>query len=94
MTRALTPEDVADRWQCSPALVRAMMADGRLRGWKLGGKLWRTSIADVEAVECQNIGYSVSGADGPSRNIETACASPVVGLKQAIEARRLWSLQR
>ena len=94
MTRALTPEDVAERWQCSPALVRAMMADGRLRGWKLGGKLWRTSLAFVEAVECPNSDCSAFAGDGPSRNIETACASPVVGLTRAIETRRLSSLQR
>jgi len=54
MSKALRPEDVAARWECSEATVRRMLRDGRLRGFRVGGKLWRIRPEVVEEFECQN----------------------------------------
>jgi excisionase family DNA binding protein len=48
-----TPETMAERWQCSHGTVRLLLVSGDLRGWKIGGKLWRIPVAAVEAYECQ-----------------------------------------
>ena len=34
--RPYTPQRLAERWECSPQHVRKMLADGCLKGFKLG----------------------------------------------------------
>lgn len=51
--RPYTPERLAERWDCSPDLVRKLLAEGALQGFRLGGKLWRITPQAVEAYECQ-----------------------------------------
>ena len=58
--RPYTPERLAERWECSPQHIRAMLADGRVNGFKLGGKLWRISAAEVERVECRTTDLDAS----------------------------------
>ena len=50
-----TPETLAARWQCSPRHIRNMIHDGRLPGFRVGGKLLRVRARDVEEFEqCLN----------------------------------------
>ena len=46
-----TVEGLAQRWGCSRDMVYDMLTDGSLIGWKLGGKLWRVSAAEVARYE-------------------------------------------
>ena len=48
--RPYTPETLAERWECSPELIRRMLKSGELQGFKVGGKLWRIRYEVVE--EC------------------------------------------
>ena len=41
--RVLTVEEVASRLRVTPAAVRQWLRSGRLRGFKAGPKVWRTS---------------------------------------------------
>lgn len=41
----LTMSQLAERWDCSRRTIERMMADGRLRGFRLGGKLIRWEMA-------------------------------------------------
>jgi excisionase family DNA binding protein len=49
--RPYTPESLARRWGCSPQHVRKMLADGHLKGFKLGNKMWRISSTEVAKIE-------------------------------------------
>lgn len=48
-----TPAMIAERWACSERHVRNMIDRGELRAFRLGGKLWRVRIADIEDYECR-----------------------------------------
>jgi excisionase family DNA binding protein len=49
----LTPQQLAERWQCHPRTVRKLAELGKLRGLRVGD-LWRFKLADVEAFESAN----------------------------------------
>jgi excisionase family DNA binding protein len=67
MTRPLTVEQVAERWQVHPRTVRTLIADGHLRHWRLGGKLIRISLEAVEEYEAWRESTSLeSSRDGTS----------------------------
>ena len=84
----MTPEQVAIRWQCSPSHVRREIAAARLPAFRLGGKLLRIKLSDVEAYECQNSSCNDSEADGPSPSTSPELASVVIGLKRAMQRKR------
>ncbi|MBS4049010.1 MAG: helix-turn-helix domain-containing protein [Alphaproteobacteria bacterium] len=64
--RPYSPESLAKRWDCSSRHVRTLLKTGGLRGFQLGGKLWRISAAEVERFEqCQGPGDS-SDTGAPS----------------------------
>ncbi len=68
MTAPYTPETLADRWQCSARHIRNMVKDGRLPGFRLGGKLLRIGAGVVEEMECgdsDDIGDSGQQSAGP-----------------------------
>jgi len=67
--RPYTPESLAERWECSPQHVRKMLADGRLKGFKLGNKMWRISTSEVAKVEddqCEKQSSESTGANSVS----------------------------
>lgn len=39
--RALTPEQVAEMWGCSPTLVKDLIKRGHLRAFKVAARMWR-----------------------------------------------------
>jgi excisionase family DNA binding protein len=49
--RAYSPSGLAAAWKCSEKHVRNLLNSGQLRGWKLGGKLWRIKPDAVEEYE-------------------------------------------
>jgi excisionase family DNA binding protein len=46
-SKPFTPQSLADRWECSPAFVYRLIADGKLKPFRLGGKLIRISVDEV-----------------------------------------------
>jgi excisionase family DNA binding protein len=84
----MTPEQVAVRWECSPSTVRREVAAGRLPAFRLGGKLLRIKLSDVEQYECQNSSSSDFAEDGPSPSTSQELASVVIGLKRAMQRKR------
>lgn len=51
--KALRPCDVAERWQCSEQHIRSLYHTGKLRGFKIGGRLLRFSVDAVIEFEGQ-----------------------------------------
>lgn len=45
--RPYSVETLAERWEVSAYTIREMLRDGRLHGFKAGGKLWRISAGEV-----------------------------------------------
>lgn len=67
MTRPYTPATLAERWECSETTVRALIKSGRLRAFKLAGKLYRIRPEEVERFECQtNQNLPCSGSEEAS----------------------------
>lgn len=68
-----TPAMLARRWLCSERHVRNLIADRRLRSFRVGGKLLRIAVDAVEEFErCQN------GPSGGSR-ADMSCHSGEMG---------------
>jgi excisionase family DNA binding protein len=51
--RPYTPETLAERWGCSPELIKRMLKSGELQGFKLGARLWRIRHEAVEEFEAR-----------------------------------------
>jgi excisionase family DNA binding protein len=64
MKAVLTPEEVAERWHCSASHVRKLINRGELPHFRLGGKLLRVPLSELEKWECRSSRCSDSGADG------------------------------
>lgn len=89
MTRALTPAQVAEMWQCSESHIRKMIARGELPAFRLAGKLLRIRLDDVEAFECQNGGSPDSEANTASPGMTMPASADVIALEQQIRKRRV-----
>lgn len=80
--RPFTPESLADRWGCAPQHVRALVRQGKLQAFRLGGKLIRISALEVERFEnpCQATDTEShrSEASSLSSGTRTAADSAVV----------------
>lgn len=63
--RPLTPIMLAERWQCSERHIRNQIAAGRLRAFRVGGKLLRISMDAVEEFECQSIACASTEESSP-----------------------------
>ena len=48
MDKLLTPEEVAERFAVSPKTLRDWLRTGKMKGIKVGGKLWRVSESDLD----------------------------------------------
>lgn len=83
----LTMSQLAERWDCSRRTIERMMADGRLRGFRLGGKLIRFPVSEV--VRCEQ---DLHTADTPSAGEPTAMSSP--GVTRAVNAAVIGSARR
>lgn len=82
----LLPKDVAQRWGCSDRTVRNMVNDGRLPGLRIGGKLLRIRVEDVEEYERDAERGEVPAA--PSSDPVPAVRDPVARLCLAELRRR------
>ncbi|OWV64274.1 hypothetical protein CDZ97_10330 [Mameliella alba] len=63
--RPLTPDMLAERWQCSAETVRMMVKRGELRGFRVG-RMIRIPLAAVEEHECQTSASDACEADSAS----------------------------
>lgn len=63
--RLLSPEDVAERLAVNSATVRSWLRSGKLKGVKLGKKMWRIDEQEVREllVREENVKYGVSAAE-------------------------------
>jgi excisionase family DNA binding protein len=75
MTDVFTPRTLAQRWDCSERHVRALISEGELRAFRLGGKLLRIAAAEVERYECQTTRSDGSGDGSASSTGKTGSAS-------------------
>jgi excisionase family DNA binding protein len=66
MTDVVTPAMLAERWKCSERHVRNLIARGELPSFKVGAKLLRISLQQVEAYECRNTASDGSTDDSAS----------------------------
>lgn len=81
----MTPEQVAERWQCSARHVRNLINERRLPAFRLGGKLWRIRGEDVREFEqCQSGGWEDT-EDSGRRSADTDHTGPVVRLERIVE---------
>lgn len=72
MTTYLTPQQVAEQWQCSPEHVQRLCRSGALAAWRLSG--WRITPAAVEAYERAHT--AVACRPVPSVSVPSASANP------------------
>lgn len=80
MPRAYTPETLAERWDCSPSVIRKLCRKGDLPSFRLGGKLLRIRADDVEEYECQS-GASPDSEDNlPSHGMSEATTDEKSGV--------------
>src|ERR1700730_1734705 len=85
-SKAYTPAALALRWQCSERHVRNLVAKGKLRAFRLGGKLLRIPVEAVEEMErCPAIalGSSTEGSSSCSTSAESAAGSGLTPKTQA-----------
>lgn len=64
-----TPDQLAERWECSANTVRNMIKDKKLPAFKLGGRVYRIPAKAVEEHEkclSENTGSNSSGESGAS----------------------------
>ena len=77
-TAPLTPEMLAQLWQCSARHVRNLINNGQLRAFRLGGKLLRIPVEAVREFEqCQatELGTSAENSFSSSNRTESGGAS-------------------
>lgn len=78
MEKPYTPKALAERWECSEDMVRRCIREGKLRAFKLGGKLWRIPAEEVGRFErCQNTssagtGENTASSGGTRKGIDNA----------------------
>ncbi len=97
MEAVFTPATLARRWACSEKHVRNLIREGKLGGFRLGGKLLRIKISDVERFECQNGELPDYEENMPSRSNETAkgTATHLAPMTRAkLTSLRLQSMQK
>ena len=64
-SRAFTVASLAREWECSPGVVRKLVASGALRCFRIG-TLIRIPAEEVQRFECQNIASNDSAAASQS----------------------------
>lgn len=62
MEKLLTQEEVAERLAVSPRTVGGWLRDGKLRGVKLAGKMWRIPEPELERFVGSTVAADASGA--------------------------------
>lgn len=86
--RPMTPEQVAERWGCSPNHVRNLIHRGELRAFRLGRRLIRIPAEAIgEFEQCQNIGSEGSTEDSSSPGGETMESGDVIVLMHSHERK-------
>ena len=71
--KLLSPEDVAERLAVNPATVRSWLRSGKLKGIKLGKRIWRIDEGEVRELLCreEDLNYGVSVAENGLEGADT-----------------------
>ncbi|WP_420029731.1 excisionase family DNA-binding protein [Rhodovulum sulfidophilum] len=85
--RPYTPDMLAERWGCSGETVRAMIRDGRLPAFRVGGRLLRVSAQTVKDFECGTIESAASRADMSSSGPTTRANADAIVLRRTRPGR-------
>ncbi|HBM58057.1 MAG TPA: helix-turn-helix domain-containing protein [Citreicella sp.] len=86
--RPMTPEMLAQRWQCSAETIRQMVKRGDLRGFRVG-RMIRIPFEAVEEHECQKSASDACEAGSASIGATPRQENePVMVLRHAPERRR------
>ncbi|WP_145397020.1 helix-turn-helix domain-containing protein [Paracoccus sulfuroxidans] len=88
MTKPWTPDSLAAHWECSAETVRAMIRDGKLPAFRVGGNGWRIRAETVEAYECGTIGSELSKDDSSSCGTTTTASAAVIALRHTRPKRQ------
>ena len=75
--KALRPDEVAERWQCSKKLVYRLIQEGKLPAYRFGGRLLRLKLEDVERYEACNRSLGPSSLGGTFMQLGENAAKPV-----------------
>ena len=71
-SKLLSPEDVAERLAVNSATVRAWLRSGKLKGVKLGKKMWRIDEREVRELLCreESVEYVAGAAENDTAHNE------------------------
>ncbi|NMG42005.1 helix-turn-helix domain-containing protein [Chelativorans sp. ZYF759] len=83
----MTPSAIAERWSCSERHVRNLIKSGELPSFRLGMKLIRVRISDLEAFECRN-GVSLVCAESSVSPGQTGTSADATASGLPIPRRR------
>ena len=82
--RPFTPDQLADRWQCSAETIRQMVRRGELRAFRTGRMIRIPRDAVMEHEECQSSQSDDSKGDSvPSGAIPRPADAGAIVLRQA-----------
>ncbi|QRF66346.1 helix-turn-helix domain-containing protein [Rhodobacteraceae bacterium PD-2] len=82
--RPLTPDKLAERWECSPETVRQLCRSNALRSFRLG-RLYRIPMDAVEEYECQTSASDDFAAGSASTGASQMESGPAMVLRHAPE---------
>ena len=61
--KMLSPEEVAEHFSVTTNTVRAWLREGKLKGVKLGNKIWRISEEELQSYICREQGVAYGSDD-------------------------------
>lgn len=86
--RPLTPDMLAERWQCSAETIRQMVKAGDLRGFRVG-RMIRIPWDAVEEIECRQSASDACEVDSASiGTIRRPENESAINLRHAVERKR------
>jgi len=73
-SKLLSPEDVAERLAVNPATVRSWLRSGKLKGVKLGEKIWRIDEGEVREMLCreEDVNYGAGVTENCLEGVDAA----------------------
>lgn len=86
--RIFTPATLAQRWMCSERHVRNLVTSGELPSFRVGGKLLRIKLEDVERYECQSGESQGSEENSASLGTSPMVSADVIDLEHQTRRRR------
>jgi excisionase family DNA binding protein len=83
-----TPATLAQRWLCSERHVRKLIETGELNAFRVGARMFRIKMEDVERFECQSGDLPDSEANFASHGTTQTASADVIDLAPQTRKRR------